>query len=148
MSKNIRIPSGVTTSRSSEFNEIVRSIDDETLASAMADPMSRTVVLHAVFDEMPRRLIGDRVEGVDSVVCWRIGEPADMWTVVVANSRCTVHQGNPGLDPAVTLELGMVPFLRMIAGQMGGMALLVTGNLRIKGNMMTARKMEKWFVRD
>ncbi|MET8654398.1 SCP2 sterol-binding domain-containing protein [Nocardia aurea] len=110
--------------------------------------MSRTVVLHAVFDEMPRRLIGDRVDGVDSVVCWRIGEPVDMWTVVVANSRCTVHQGNPGLEPTVTLELGMVPFLRMIAGQMGGMALLVTGNLRIKGNMMTARKMEKWFVRD
>ncbi|MEU2033797.1 SCP2 sterol-binding domain-containing protein [Nocardia amamiensis] len=110
--------------------------------------MTRTLVLHAIFAEMPLRLLGDRVSGVESVVCWRIGQPQQVWTVTVAGAACTVHEGNSTVRPTVTLELETVPFLRMIAGQVGGMALMTTGRLRIKGSLTAARKIEDWFARD
>ncbi len=135
------------SSTSAEFAEIVRRIDDQQLSRAMSDPMSRLLVLHGVFAEMPRRAVGDRLAGVHAVIRFRVGEPPATWTVIVENATCIVHEGELAGRPTVTLELGMVPFLRLIAGQTGGMALMATGKLRIKGNLMTARKIEEWFAR-
>ncbi|MFI5781314.1 SCP2 sterol-binding domain-containing protein [Nocardia sp. NPDC051570] len=146
MSKT-EINSAATSSASSEFNEIIRGIDDNVLANAMTDPFSRALVLHAVFAEMPHRVIGERIENVEAVVRWQIGNPAAIWTVIIENGCCTVHEGIAGSQPTVTMEIDMVMFLRLIAGQVGGMALMLSGRLRIKGNLMTARKIEDWFVR-
>lgn len=113
----------------------------------MANPMTRAVVVGAVFAEMPHRARVDKIAGVDAVLYWRIGGDVD-WTVVIDHGSCTVRPGNDIEDSTVTLELGTVPFLRMIAGQTTGMALLLTGKLRLKGSLMVARHLEEWFVRD
>jgi len=138
----------VERSLAAEFNAIVRRIDDDTLNRSMSDALSRELVLAAVFREMPARMRTDRTARERTVVRWRIGDPAAVWTVVVDLGGCTTHSGPTDEIPDVTVELEMVPFLRLIAGQVGGFALTATGRLRIKGNLLLARKLEDWFARE
>lgn len=147
MSSSYRYSAAATAEQAAEFNEIVRRIDDRTLRTAMADPVTRAVVLGAVFAGMPQRVRGDRIDGVTATICWRIGAAPDCWTVVIDRGDCVVRPGMTGEIPTVTLELGTVAFLRMIAGQTGGMALVLSGKLRIKGSLVIARHLEDWFAR-
>ncbi|WP_067826839.1 SCP2 sterol-binding domain-containing protein [Nocardia inohanensis] len=148
MSSSSQFPTApATLAQAAEFNAIVARIDDRTLRTAMADPMTRAVVLGAVFAGMPQRVRGDKIDGVSAVIRWRIGDEPDCWTVLIDGGACAVRSGMTSRTPTVTLELGTVPFLRMIAGQTGGMALVLSGKLRIKGSLTIARHLEDWFAR-
>lgn len=135
-------------SLAAEFNEIIRRIDDDTLSGSMSDALSRELVLAAVFREMPARMRPDRAGRKRTVLRWRIGDPAAVWTVVIDAGVCTAHSGVTDEIPDLTVELAMVPFLRLIAGQVGGFALATSGRMRIKGSLLLARKLEDWFAHD
>jgi len=53
---------------------------------------------------------------------------------------------NGAQGPARTTLVAEVPsFLRLITGKLGGMMAVVTGKLKVKGDMLFAQTMQSWF---
>ena len=62
----------------------------------------------------------------------------------IDGGRCEMSKGAPA--PARTTLIADVPdFLRIISGKQNGVMALMTGKLKLKGDMMFARTMQGWF---
>ncbi len=65
--------------------------------------------------------------------------------VKVADGQCDVEEGAP--RPAVaTLNVSLPNFLRLASGKLGGLHAIVTGRLRVSGDVLLAKRMGgSWF---
>ena len=103
-------------------------------------------VLRTVFDGMAEAFMPERAAGEDAVIQYHVtvGEKAYSYRLKVANGKCEVMQGAGG--PArVTLSMAVPDFLRLVAGELGGIWALMTGKLKVGGDMLFARTMQGWF---
>ena len=130
-----------------QFAELVRHASDEDLAAGLT--LNRDMVLDGIFTAMPQSFLAANASGVDAVAEWRItgaaDEPPARWQVRIAGGQCTVqHDGEA--KPDVVYELGGVDFMRLVAGQLDGPALFVSGRLRIEGDLMLAARMPAMFM--
>ncbi|WP_330250289.1 SCP2 sterol-binding domain-containing protein [Nocardia sp. NBC_00565] len=131
-----------------EFKNLIASTSDEKLRAALADPNIRNTMLDTVFARMPDRLSVDEARGVDATVLWRVGQTPDEWLVTIRDGGCTVTKATAGVKPTVSLTLGDVLFLRLLSGQASGTKSMLSGKLRVKGDVLFARRVEKLFSTD
>jgi putative sterol carrier protein len=66
------------------------------------------------------------------------------WTVALDPRRATVRPG-PAADPALTLKLTVVDFLRMAAGDLDAGKALLTGRLDLAGDFSLAQRLGEMF---
>ncbi|MEV4239735.1 MULTISPECIES: SCP2 sterol-binding domain-containing protein [unclassified Nocardia] len=131
-----------------EFKNLIANTSDEKLRAALADPNIRNTMLDTVFARMPDRLSVDEARGVDATVLWRVGQTPDEWLVTIRDGACTVTKATAGVKPTVSLTLGDVLFLRLLSGQASGTKSMLSGKLRVKGDVLFARRVEKLFSTD
>ncbi|AGL16699.1 SCP2 sterol-binding domain-containing protein [Actinoplanes sp. N902-109] len=120
-----------------EFAELLRRTPVAELRSAMAGPHRRTV-LDGIFTRMPGLLRRDRAGTLAAVIHWCVGgRPdggADTYELVVADGVCTLSD-RPRHQPRLTLSLGAMELLDLIAGRSSPVSMLVLGRMKARGDM-------------
>ena len=131
-----------------QLAEMIKGLSDEDL-KAQLDQMGQDEVLRQIFTRMPEAFRPDKAQGVTATMQYDIttDDGVKPWTVVVDNGTCTTSEGAAD-DPRLTLQLGIVDFVRLIFGQAEGPQLFMGGKLKLKGDMMFAMQMQTYFDRD
>jgi putative sterol carrier protein len=129
------------------FARWVAGSPPERLERVMGGPLRR-VLLNGIFRAMPAQFRGGEADDLEAVVHWKIrgrrDGGVDHYEVVIAGGRCRTAR-RPKLEPALTMEIDAVPFLRLSAGAVQGPELFMTGKLRMSGDVRVAMRVEKLF---
>ncbi|MBF6130868.1 SCP2 sterol-binding domain-containing protein [Nocardia brasiliensis] len=128
-----------------EFKEFVRDSSDANLAALMNDEELRPQLVARIFEIWCAAVLEPKTEKTDATIHWQIGDEPDRWTMHVYRGTCTATPGRSEKRADVTFTLGDVAFLRLVAREVSGVQLLATGKLRLKGNMLTAMRIDSWF---
>ncbi|MFN2587791.1 MAG: SCP2 sterol-binding domain-containing protein [Actinomycetota bacterium] len=128
--------------------EAIKDLDDEALAEQIRS-IGIDAALQAIFGGMEEAFVPERAAGVDSTIQYDIAtdEGTKSWAVSFANGTCTASEG-AATNPRLTLQIGMVDFVRLIFGQAEGPQLFMTGKIKLQGDMMFAMQMQGFFKRD
>lgn len=133
------------------FSEMVTSASDEELAALMSDSEGRVLVLAAIFEQMGARLHPDRAQGMRETIHWHVeGGPdgaVDSYQVRIEDGVGTVGT-DLDEEPRVAFEVDPVAFVRMTAGQVSGVKLILARKLKVRGDMMFAPRVEGLFDTD
>ncbi len=128
--------------------EAIKDLDDEALAEQVRG-IGTDEVLRAIFSGMEEAFVPERAAGVDSTIQYDISteEGTKTWSVSFAGGKCTTSEG-PATNPRLTLQIGLIDFIRLIFGQAQGPQLFMTGKIKLQGDMMFAMQMQGFFKRD
>ncbi|RJO79269.1 hypothetical protein D5S18_02750 [Nocardia panacis] len=128
-----------------EFVSYVSAATDSELAALMADPDQRRTILDRIFELWCAGIDTNKTRKVEAIIRWIIGTPPDTWDMHICRGACTAIHGPGGLRADTTITVDDVAFLRVITRQAGGLQLLATGRMIVKGSMSTALRMDGWF---
>ena len=130
-----------------QLAEVVKEMSDEELTEQIKN-LGTDEVLKGIFDGMQQAFNAEKAGGTEATLQYDIdtGDGQKQWTVEIANGACTTSEA-PATDPRLTLELGLVDFIRLIFGQAQGQQLFMSGKLKLKGDMMFAMQMQTFFDR-
>ena len=97
---------------------------------------------------MQDAFLSEKAQGVNSTIQYDIatGGGTKTWSVKFENGTCTTSEG-PASDPRLTLNIGLVDFVRLILGQADGTQLFMSGKMKLQGDMMFAMQMQNFFDR-
>ncbi|MDQ3981935.1 MAG: SCP2 sterol-binding domain-containing protein [Actinomycetota bacterium] len=128
--------------------EAIKDLDDEALAEQVRS-IGVDEVLQAIFKGMEEAFVPERAAGVDSTIQYDISteDGTKTWSVSFAGGKCTTSEG-AAESPRLTLQIGIVDFIRLIFGQAQGPQLFMTGKIKLQGDMMFAMQMQGFFKRD
>jgi putative sterol carrier protein len=116
----------------------VRSASDQTLQSVMRS-RRRVALVWQIFRTIRQRAAPDK--GISAVVEFRItgrrDGGIDRYQLTLTGGRCTTSTRGTR-RPALTLELEPVAFLRLVGGAASAPRLLITGKLKLRGDLMLA----------
>ena len=128
--------------------EAIKDLDDEALAEQVRG-IGTDEVLQAIFSGMEEAFVPERAAGVDSTIQYDISteEGTKPWSVSFAGGKCTTSEG-AATNPRLTLQIGLIDFIRLIFGQAQGPQLFMTGKIKLQGDMMFAMQMQGFFKRD
>jgi putative sterol carrier protein len=97
------------------------------------------------FDTLGARFQPDAAKGVDAVIQWDItGDAGGQWFATVKEQILDLNTGNHE-KPNVTLHIDDENWVKLINGQAKGAMLVMKRKMKVKGNILLARKMEKMF---
>jgi putative sterol carrier protein len=124
---------------------VIKELSDEELAEQIKN-LGIEVVLKGIFDGMQDAFRPDKAAGTTATLQYDIDtdEGTKQWTVEIAGDKCVTSEG-PASDPRLTLQLGLIDFIRLIFGQAQGQQLFMSGKLKLKGDMMFAMQMQTFF---
>jgi putative sterol carrier protein len=127
---------------------MIKDMSEEEL-KAQLDSLGQDEVLTQIFTRMPEAFRADKAQGVTATMQYDIttDEGVKSWTVVVDNGTCSTS-GGAAPDPRLTLQVGLVDFVRLIFGQAEGPQLFMGGKLKLMGDMMFAMQMQTYFDRN
>ncbi len=128
--------------------EAIKDLDDEALAEQIRS-IGTDEVLGAIFSGMEDAFVPERAAGVDSTIQYDAAteDGTKQWAVSFAGGKCTTSEG-PATNPRLTLQIGIVDFVRLIFGQAQGPQLFMTGKIKLQGDMMFAMQMQGFFKTD
>ena len=128
--------------------EAIKDLDDDALAEQVRS-IGVDEVLKAIFSGMEEAFVPERAAGVDSTIQYDISteEGTKTWSVSFAWGECTTSEG-AAANPRLTLQVGLVDFIRLIFGQAQGPQLFMTGKIKLQGDMMFAMQMQGFFKTD
>jgi putative sterol carrier protein len=128
--------------------EAIKDLDDEALAEQVRS-LGVDEVLRAIFSGMEEAFEPQRAAGVDSTIQYDVSteEGTKTWSVSFGGGKCTTSEG-AATNPRLTLQIGIVDFIRLIFGQAQGPQLFMTGKIKLQGDMMFAMQMQGFFRRD
>ncbi|MGW4364373.1 SCP2 sterol-binding domain-containing protein [Nocardia takedensis] len=128
-----------------EFKQFVHAAGDADLEALMSDADLRPRLLARIFEIWSAGVLPKKTRRVDVVVRFRIGARPDVWDLAVVRGACTATAGETVARPEVTITVGDVAFLRLVARQANGVVLLASNKLHISGSIITAMKLDSWF---
>ena len=131
-----------------QLAEMIKDLSDEELKTQITQ-IGEDEVLNEIFNRMPEAFLPEKAQGVTASIQYDIttDDGVKSWTVTVDNGTCTTSQG-PADNPRITLQLGIVDFVRLIFGQAEGPQLFMSGKLKLQGDMMFAMQMQTYFDRN
>ncbi|MFB9234820.1 SCP2 sterol-binding domain-containing protein [Plantactinospora siamensis] len=140
-------PANFATVGPKEFAQLVKSTPDAKIAEVMSGD-ARGKVLNEVFTRMPSLFRADRAGSTNAVIHWNItGRPdggTDTYEVAIENGACTVTE-TPQRDPKLSLTMGPVEFLKIVAGAANPVMMFMTGKLKAKGDLGLAANIANLF---
>ena len=127
--------------------QIVAGATDQQLQELMASE-ARSDILGDIFRRMAEHVDGERAREVSAVLHWKIFDRPeggyDHYEVVLEGGTCTVSE-SPSREPAVTLKLKPVNFLKLVSGNASGPTMFMTGKLKLEGDVMLASRLTSMF---
>ncbi len=98
-----------------------------------------------VLDALPSKLDKDAAEDVDAVYQFDLqGAQGGQYQLLVQNGTCVVRDGTHA-DPHVTLSMAGEDCIRILNGQLSGMAMAMSGRLQITGDIGLAMQLKSLF---
>jgi putative sterol carrier protein len=145
-----------------QFAALVKSTPRQRL-EAVIDGPHRGDLLAAIFHRMPGLFRAEAAASVSATIRWNItaasdsaasnsaasnsvlasAEPA-VWSVVIADGACSVSD-DPSLAPKVSLTMGGYTFLQLVSGNANPAMLVLTGKVKVNGDIATAAGIAKYF---
>jgi len=114
------------------------------LESTMRSPL-RAVLLWQIFATMCRRFDGDLEPELDAVIEFRIHRRGslrvDHYRIAMAGGRCKRTRSRR--TPAVALDTDAVSFLRLVGGAAAPAALLLSGKLKVHGDVLLGARLPR-----
>lgn len=90
-----------------------------------------------MIQNMPKAFVPEAAGDTDAVVQYDISEP--MYTVI-KDGELTVHEGTAE-NPTLTLTIEDDKLVQLFNGHLNPMTAFMTGQLKLKGDMMFAQKL-------
>jgi putative sterol carrier protein len=89
----------------------------------------------------------DRAMGVDKTIQFNFtGREAGSWTLTVQNGTMQYHQGT-AQNPNATVTVDSDDWLRILRGDLNAMSAVMSGKLKIAGDMGLMMQFQSWFAR-
>lgn len=131
-----------------EVAAFIAGVDDATLENQIT-ALGVDTVLAQVFEEMARRFLAFRAPGRTAVIQYTLrlrDGSVRSWQLSIADGACAAA---PGTDRAaqVTAEMALPRFLRLVTGALEPGAAFLSGELKVRGDLMLAQQMQNWFDR-
>jgi putative sterol carrier protein len=128
-----------------QFAELVRSTSDDQIETGIRAAGIETV-LDRIFQGMQERFAPDKAADVDTTIQWVVTDQGNEYPYqfTIKNGACTQARGRAD-SPRVTLTAGLVPFLRLIAGQENGVQLFMRGALKVGGDLLFSQRVQTFF---
>ncbi|WP_019629751.1 SCP2 sterol-binding domain-containing protein [Actinomadura atramentaria] len=119
---------------------------DESTIEGFVAVIGAERLLDRVFDLMCEHFVGERAGGESGVVQWnvRAGGAEYSYHLTVADGAATRSSG-PADKPRVTLNLTAGDLLRLCAGKLSGVQAVMSGKIKLQGDMMWGAKLPGWF---
>ncbi len=97
-----------------------------------------------LINRFPEAIIPGASAGVRKTVQYKITHPM---YVVIDDGKCTVHEG---LAPKADVSIAMKDdhLVALLKGELNGMTALMTGKLKIEGDMLLAQRLNTFFDRE
>ncbi|WP_067471384.1 SCP2 sterol-binding domain-containing protein [Actinomadura hibisca] len=120
-------------------------VDDKVIEQFAAE-IGVTAVLDRIFGLMGTRFVPEKAGKDGGVVQWNVKAPdgRHAYHLVIADGTAKGASGAAD-DPRVTLQMSLPNLLRLCAGRLNGVTAVMTGKIKISGDMMFAAKMQGWF---
>ena len=99
-------------------------------------------VVSEFFEQLPSRVDPGKTAGLNNSYVFDI-EGAGTWTVKVADGGVTVDDGDTGGD--CTISASAETFEKVVKGEQNPTAAYMSGELKVKGDMGAAMKLQKLF---
>jgi putative sterol carrier protein len=101
--------------------------------------------LKAFFQALPRALDRDAAEDLDAVYQFDLSGPqGGQYVVKIQDGACVVEEGQHP-DPHVTLAMAGEDCMKVLNGQLSGPSVLMSGRLRITGDIGLAMQLKALF---
>ena len=128
-----------------QFSALVKSAPKEQL-EAVVDGPHRDALLSTIFNRMPGLFRPEKAGSTNAVIRWDITSPSGsaVWHVVIADGACAVSQ-DESLTPKVTLSMAGYTFLQLISGNGNPAMLVMTGKVKVNGDLATAAGIANYF---
>ncbi|HEY2703116.1 MAG TPA: SCP2 sterol-binding domain-containing protein [Candidatus Dormibacteraeota bacterium] len=126
----------------------IASVDDATLEDQLT-LLGVDTALTQVFEEMARRFLPFRAPGRTAVMQYDVrlrDGSVRAWQLSIHDGACTASPGT-GRTAQVTAEIALPTFMRMVTGAIEPVAAFMSGDLKMRGDMMLAQQMQNWFDR-
>jgi len=105
----------------------------------------RVDTVQAYFDTLQDRFVASASAGVDAVYQFEIsGEGGGTWHVVVHEEAIEVNAG-PHESPSAIVTSSADNYIKICNGDMNGLRAVMTRKMKVDGNLVLARKMQKMF---
>jgi putative sterol carrier protein len=129
-----------------QFAELVRAASDDQIEATLRQAGLETV-LDRVFAGMQERFVPDKAAGVTADFQWVVTDKGQEhpYRVSIKDGACAAGRGRAEA-PRVTFTTGLVPFMRLIAGQENGVQLFMKGALKVGGDLMFSQRFQTFFA--
>lgn len=97
-----------------------------------------------IFTLTPRLFIAEKSAGLDGYYQVLFTDIDFPWYTQIQASSCTTHQGM-ATDPTVVMMISTTDFIEIIHGRLKETLALMTGRLKLEGNLVLAVKYSKIF---
>ena len=139
----------IVTAGSDTLAARVGRATDEDLAAGMSDPVARKTVLDQIFARMADHVDPAQIADLDAIVHFKITEApgggADVYEAVFRDGAVTVHDEPTTERPKLRITVAPVPFVKLVTGNESGGALLMSGKIKVWGNLALARRLPSFF---
>ncbi len=120
-------------------------VTDEVIQQ-FAHEVGVDAVLDRVFDLMGTRFLPDKAGDERGVITWRIDTPDGRRIYHLTIGAGTAQGGRgPGTGPRTTLTLSLPNMLRLCAGRLNAVTAVMTGKIKISGDLMFGAKLPGMF---
>jgi putative sterol carrier protein len=107
--------------------------------------MAQVSSVREYFDTIGTRFVSKEAAGVNAVFQFELSGPnGGTFAVAVAETSVTVTQGAHA-EPTVVLKMDGDEYVKMANGKINGHWAVMSGKLKVSGNMMMAMKMQSLF---
>jgi len=129
-----------------QFGELVRSASDDQIETGIRSAGIDTV-LDRIFQGMQERFMPEKAADVTTDIQWVVTDQGNEhpYTFAIKGGSCAASRGRAE-SPRVTLTAGLVPFMRLIAGQENGVQLFMRGALKVAGDLMFSQRVQTFFA--
>ncbi|WP_433323805.1 SCP2 sterol-binding domain-containing protein [Spirillospora sp. CA-294931] len=119
---------------------------DDALITEFATEFGVDRVLDRVFALMGTRFLPEKARDARGTVRWDVQTPEGERTYQLAidGTRATGSRGAPAA-PTVTLRIALPNLLRLCSDDLNGVTAVMTGKMKITGDLMFGAKMAGWF---
>jgi len=101
--------------------------------------------LKEIFDSLPAQIDKEAAEDMDAVYQFDLqGPQSGQYQLLVRNGACVVKEGSHA-DPHVTLSMAGEDCIKVLTGQLSGMAMAMSGRLQIAGSIELAMQLKSLF---
>jgi putative sterol carrier protein len=99
-----------------------------------------------IMDTFPVNFKPERAVGEEMVVQYLVeGPKGGNWIITVKDGTCTVVDGIAD-EPDVTCKVPDEVLLAISCGKMNGMQAVLTGKMKVIGNLAKMQKFQKWMM--